>query len=126
MGTPNVKQKKLADNWKTLVDYLLSLIKPGAKACAIANTMMIKAKELGVDNFIIPLFGHGLGLEARIPPTLTPESPHILRENMTMVALLQLTDPDIGGMRLEIPILITKRGAECLCKTPLELFIKEL
>jgi Xaa-Pro aminopeptidase len=45
---------------------------------------------------------------------------------MAMVALLQFTDPDVGGMRLEVPVLITKSGAECLCKTPLGLFIKEI
>jgi Xaa-Pro aminopeptidase len=126
MGPPNDQQKQLAKNWKILVDYLLSLIKPDAKACVIANMMLRKTEELGVREFVPPLFGHGLGVEVRIPPTLTPESPHVLKEHMTMVAVLQLTDPDVGGMRLEVPVLITKRGAECLCKTPLELFVKEV
>jgi Xaa-Pro aminopeptidase len=126
MGPPNEQQKQLAKDWKTLSDYLLSLIKPDAKACEIANLMLKKAEQLGVRNCVSPLFGHGLGVEVRIPPTLTQESPHILKENMTMVAVLQLTDPAVGGMRLEVPILITKRGAECLCKTPLELFVKEV
>ncbi len=126
MGAPNEKQKKLAKNWKALADHLLSLIKPEAKACEIAYKMMQKATELGVEKFVVPLFGHGLGLEVRIPPTLTPESTHVLKENMTMVAVLQFTDPDVGGMRLEVPVLITRNGAECLCKTPLELFVKQL
>jgi Xaa-Pro aminopeptidase len=126
MGQPNKKQQKLANDYKTLVDYLLSLIKPDVKASDIANAMVKKSKELGIDKFVSPIFGHGLGLEVRIPPYLTPESPHILKENMAMVALLQFTDPDVGGMRLEVPVLITKSGAECLCKTPLGLFIKEI
>jgi orotate phosphoribosyltransferase-like protein len=32
----------------------------------------------------------------------------------------------VGGLRLEIPILITKKGAEKLTKTPVEPLIREV
>ena len=71
-------------------------------------------------------FGHGLGLEARIPPTISPENDYVLQDNMAMVAVVQLTDPAVGGLRLEMPLIITDRGAEKLCKTPIELYVKDV
>jgi Xaa-Pro aminopeptidase len=126
MGEPDEKQKKLASDWKALVTFLLSELKPGRKASDVAKRMVEKTRELGVEKFVVPMFGHGLGLEVRIAPTITLESPHVLKEKMAMVAVLQFTDPSVGGMRLEVPCIIRKDGAECLCKTPLELYVKKL
>lgn len=126
VGKPSLAQQKLADNWKALSEYLLSIIKPGAVCSDIAKAVIQKSDELGVNKFLMHSFGHGLGLEVRIPPTISPENNYVLQENMAMVAIIQLTDPNVGGMRLEMPTLITSTGAERLCKTPIELYIADV
>ncbi len=87
---------------------------------------MEKAEQIGADKILMHSFGHGLGLEVRIPPTVSPENSYVLQDNMAMVAVLQLTDPAIGGMRMEMPILLHNSGPELLCKTPLELYVRDI
>lgn len=123
VGEPSPEQAALAEKWKELCNYLISMIKPGAVCSDISKALIAKGEEIGVGKFLMHSFGHGLGLEARIPPTLSPENEYVLREGMAMVAVVQLTDPDVGGLRLEMPLLIKADGAEKLCKTPIELYV---
>jgi Xaa-Pro dipeptidase len=125
IGKPSAKQRKLADTWKTLAEYEHTLLKPGAVCGDVCKAMIAKFEELGVADKCIPTFGHGLGLDARMPPDIKPGIPLVLEENMCLVQVLQLTEAGVGGMRLEMPILITAAGCELLCKTPLDLYIKE-
>lgn len=126
IGKPNPEQLALADKWKTLCDCLISQIKPGAVCSDIAKKVMEKADQIGAGKILMHSFGHGLGLEVRIPPTVSPESNYVLQEKMAMVAIIQLTDPAVGGMRLEMPLLIQNYGAEPLCKTPIELYVRDI
>ena len=41
-------------------------------------------------------------------------------ENMVEVAAVVFNRPGLGGLRLESPTLVTKKGAEVLPKTPFE------
>ena len=50
----------------------------------------------------------------------------ILQENMVEVAAVVMNVPGIGGMRLEVPVRVTKDGGEMLCQTPLELTVLDL
>jgi len=122
VGAPTPAQAELGEKWRQLGEYLISLIKPGEKCSDIAKAMIQKGEELGVDRFLMHSFGHGLGLEARIPPTISPENEYVLRENTAMVAVVQLTDPAVGGLRLEMPCMIRADGAERLCKSPIKLY----
>jgi len=125
IGVPTNKQRKLADDWKTLVEYLFAQIKPGAVCDKIFGAVWGKAVEMGVDQITIPSFSHGLGLDARIPPTIGPGNMFVLEENMIVELIMQMTDPPIGGMRLEYPVVVRSYGEEPLCKTPLDLHVKE-
>jgi Xaa-Pro dipeptidase len=126
IGKPSKAQKDFSDKWKALCDYLLSLIRPGQKCSVIAKKVIEKGEQLGVGKYLMHSFGHGLGLEVRIPPTVSPENDYILQDKMAMVAIIQLTDPAIGGLRMEMPSMVTSNGPELLCKTPIELYIKDI
>lgn len=125
IGVPTTKQRKLADDWKRLVEYLFAQIKPGAVCDSIFSTVWAKATEMGIDQLIIPSFSHGLGLDARIPPAIGPGNMFVLEENMVVELIMQMTEPLVGGMRLEYPVVVRSHGAEPLCKTPIDLRIKE-
>ncbi|MFX1588963.1 MAG: hypothetical protein ACFFC1_12465 [Promethearchaeota archaeon] len=44
----------------------------------------------------------------------------VKEENMVEIAAVVFNRPDLGGVRLESPTLVTKKGAEILPKTPFE------
>ncbi len=44
---------------------------------------------------------------------------------MVLNSVLVITKPGVGGMRLELPTLVTPNGGEPLAKSPLELVIKK-
>lgn len=83
------------------------------------------AEETGYGPFTGPFFGHGLGTDARIPPTIREGNPDRLEANMVVEVLVQTTVPKVGGMRLETAVLITETGHEQLNKTPIELRVIE-
>lgn len=124
IGKPSLAQQKLADNWLALVQHLLGLIRPGAVCGDIFMKTWEKAVELGIDDITIPSFSHGLGVDVRIPPTISPGNPFVLDEMMTLEAIMQVGTPEVGGMRLEVPVLVTAAGCEVLTKTPLPLYVK--
>jgi len=124
IGQPTKAQMKLADNWKILAEYMMSRLKPGAVCGDLFSDFYGKACEMGVDDYIVPSFSHGLGLDARIPPSINPGSEFVLQENMAIELILQMTQPNVGGMRLEYPIIIRDFGAEPLSRMPLDLRIK--
>jgi len=124
IGQPTKAQMKLADDWKSLAEYMMSRLKPGTVCGDLFSEFYGKACEMGVDDYIVPSFSHGLGLDARIPPSINPGSEFVLQENMAIELILQMTQPNVGGMRLEYPIIIRDFGAEPLSKMPLDLRIK--
>jgi len=124
IGQPTKAQMKLADDWKSLAEYMMSRLKPGTVCGDLFSEFYGKACEMGVDDYIVPSFSHGLGLDARIPPSINPGSEFVLQENMAIELILQMTQPNVGGMRLEYPIIIRVLGAEPLSKMPLDLRIK--
>ena len=125
IGNPTAAQARLADNWKRLAEYMMAKLKPGAVCGDLFSDFYGKACEMGVDDYIVPSFSHGLGLDARIPPSINPGSEFVLQENMAIELILQMTEPNVGGMRLEYPIIIRDFGAEPLSKMPLDLRIKQ-
>lgn len=124
IGQPTPAQQKLADSWLALTEHLLSLIRPGAVCGDIFVKTWEKAMALGIDDITIPSFSHGLGVDVRIPPTISPGNPFVLKEMMTLEAIMQVSTPEVGGMRLEVPVLVTAGGCEVLTKTPLPLYVK--
>ncbi|MEM1512842.1 MAG: hypothetical protein QXN15_09835 [Candidatus Jordarchaeales archaeon] len=78
-----------------------------------------------------PVFGHGIGIVGHewYPPItiFEPWTSYEFREGMVEELYLQINKPGVGGLRLEIPVLVTKipvlvtkRGCEKPTKTPIE------
>jgi Xaa-Pro aminopeptidase len=121
VGPPSEGVKHLAEDWESLVEVLLSALRAGRSVDDVACEVEDAVKKRGLEEKCNPLYGHGLGTDARIPPVIVKGSSRKLAPNMMVEALLQLTDPDLGGMRLEVPVLLKEDGNEPLCKTPLKL-----
>ena len=124
LGNASDQQKELAEVWKTGVQTLLKSMKPGVKISEAAEATRKVIEQAGWGEYNAPLYGHGLGTSTRIPPTLSLNNDDLFELNMTLNSVLVITRPGIGGMRLEMPTLITESGGEPLAKSRLELRVK--
>jgi len=124
IGKPNEKQKRLIDAWKQGVQVLIDSMRPGVIGREIAAKMISLMKKKAFEEQTVSLFGHGLGTTSRMPPTITPDCDVILQPNMIVEAVLNITQPGVGGMRLETPVRITENEPEVFSKLPLDIMVK--
>jgi Xaa-Pro aminopeptidase len=120
LGRPSSEQARLAGVWEEAVAALLGETRPGVKisqAAKAAHQVFIK-NDLG--DHCLSSFGHGLGVDSRVTPSVGLQNDSCFQENMAFAAGVHLYVPGIGGMRLELPTLVTGRGAEPLCKYALK------
>ncbi len=82
------------------------------------------ADKEGYGNDLFFGLGHGIGCIGNESwPVIVPGKewgPLIFEENMVEIAAVVFNHPGLGGLRLESPTLVTKKGAEILPKTPFE------
>ncbi|HHY47617.1 MAG TPA: aminopeptidase P family protein [Firmicutes bacterium] len=123
VGPPTSDQQKLAHTWVEAVTTLVKGMVPGAVISEVARAAYEKIKNNGLDRWCIPSFGHGIGTCSRIPPLITLNNHEEFVENMVVNAGTHIYWPGVGGMRLELPVLVTPGGGEPLCKTPLQLHV---
>jgi len=68
--------------------------------------------------------GHGVGLQVHESPSISKYSErNSLYENMVITIEPAIYEPEIGGVRIEDDVLLTKTGYEILTKSPKELTI---
>jgi Xaa-Pro dipeptidase len=123
-GTPNTAQKRLIDCWEEVAQTMLDSLKPGKRVADCAAEGIKVFEKRGMAEYGLPLFGHGLGTCARTRPFLNLRSDDIVQENMVIALGTHLYHPEIGGMRLEYPILIGPHGSEPLVDTPAKVQFK--
>lgn len=122
-GPPSDAVRNLANSWEEIVKAQINALKPGRTVHDVACDIESAVGKSKIEGHCITSYGHGLGTDARIPPVIEKGNDRVIQPRMVIVALLQLVNPSIGGMRLEVPVLITETGNEVLCKTPLKLHI---
>lgn len=72
----------------------------------------------GMDKYIMHSLGHGVGLAIHESPTVSKRSDTVLSENMIITVEPGLYIKDLGGVRIEDTVLITKDGARALTRAP--------
>jgi Xaa-Pro aminopeptidase len=122
LGTPTPKQQNLIDAWKEAVNVLIDAMRPGVIAKEVASKTAKVLEKRGYAEHVAPLFGHGCGTSCRIPPTLSIVSEDMLIPDMAAVAVVNLTQPGVGGLRIETPLRITDKGPELFSKLPIDIF----
>ncbi len=108
------EQEKLLDLVELAAEECLALYKNGQKiSCAVKKCDEIFAKE----NRVMPHgLGHGIGLQIHEAPFVSRKSPEEKKFEEGNIITLEpgLYDKDLGGVRLENDVLITKNGNEVL------------
>ncbi len=133
MGEPTPEQRDLADAFVAACNLLLENLKPGTTYGQVAAEMDAFLDRTGYRQYALPGYGHGIGILGNewYPVVVDSDVPYeskgdlVLQPNMIEVAAVVLNKPGVGGMRMEMPVLITKDGNEPLNKAPFEPVIIE-
>ncbi len=118
VGTPTADQKRLIACWEETTAVMLASLRPGRPIPdCVKDGLAVFAKH-GFAEFGLPLFGHGLGTDARTRPFINLRSDDTVTPGMVVALGTHIYVPGLGGMRMEYPALVTEKGAEPLVATP--------
>lgn len=118
IGQPSAEQRKLIDCWEETTETMLRSLVPGTPIPECVRQGIAVFEKHGFAEYGLPLFGHGLGTDARTRPFVNLNSQDIVQPGMVIALGTHLYKPGVGGARLEYPVLITESGGEPLAKTP--------
>jgi Xaa-Pro aminopeptidase len=106
----------------------IAAVKPGRKAsdvhAACAGVFTALGYRTTDDEGFIHSTGHGLGLSIHERPSLSPKSDEVLQPGMVVTVEPGLYYRDIGGVRIEDTVLVTRGGCANLTNLPTVLVIK--
>ena len=130
LGEPSREQRRLADVYLETCETLVESFRDGTKIGDVCTRVMAILERTGYAEFALPGFGHGLGVIGHewYPAILNNDEFRdvVLVENVVEVAAVVINVPDVGGMRFECPVRVTRDGGEPLCNTPLPLTVLDL
>ena len=109
------------DTFKRIYDIVLEAnlkaidcIKPGIKACEIDKVAREVITKRGYGDYFIHRTGHGVGIEIHEMPYISSNSEVILEAGMIFSIEPGIYLPNVGGVRIEDLVLVTKNGCEIL------------
>ena len=126
-GTPSEKVRSMYEAVYEAKERCIKAAKPGIPAYTLDEIARATIGEFGFDEkkLFIHATGHPLGIEVHdVGPIIsrkTPYSEPLLEPNMVITIEPGLYIKDLGGVRLEDDIVITKTGCKRLSYTPSEL-----
>jgi len=126
-GTPSEKVRSMYEAVYEAKERCIKAAKPGIPAYTLDEIARDTIGEFGFDEkkLFIHATGHPLGIEVHdVGPIISRKSPYSeppLEPNMVITVEPGLYIKDLGGIRLEDDITITKTGCKRLSYTPSEL-----
>ncbi len=118
IGTPS---NELSNLWELVFEVqqkCVSHARPGMRARELDEYQRSLFAAHNMDKYIMHSLGHGVGLAIHEAPTVSKRSETVLSENMVITIEPGLYIKDLGGVRIEDTVLITKDGAEALTQSP--------
>lgn len=97
------------------------IIRPGLKVSELFAEVVATVQREGIPHFDRSHVGHGIGLDAYDPPSLSPQSTDVLEENMVLCIETPYYELGFAGVQVEDMVRVTRDGAESLMSTDSEL-----
>jgi Xaa-Pro aminopeptidase len=124
-GEPKREFEEMYNSVLKAQNLALKLIKPGATGREIHNAVCDSFAEAGykslrdgkISRGFLHSTGHGIGLSVHEMPSLN-ETGDVLKEGNVITVEPGLYDPDIGGVRIEDLVVVTKNGFKNLTRFP--------
>jgi Xaa-Pro aminopeptidase len=125
-GTPTPELKRLYDTVRRAQQEALSVIAPGKARHvheAVQDVFTKAGYQTTSEEGFIHSTGHGVGLEIHEEPRISAKSDDALQAGMVVTVEPGLYYKDVGGVRVEDTVLITKDGYINLTNLPKALVI---
>ncbi|MBM7703095.1 M24 family metallopeptidase [Metabacillus iocasae] len=122
-GEVSDKQRDIYETVRKAQQAALDASKPGVRIGdldVIARTIITEA---GYGDYFPHRLGHGLGINVHEFPSMSKANNDVLKEGMAYTIEPGIYIPEIGGVRIEDDVVITKEGAITLTNYPKELQI---
>ena len=125
-GHPSGRIHELMNVTAEIYERCLERMRPGVACAEIAQLARNIADRYGLAEFLYRspnhpggFLGHSIGCSYCEPPEIHPENSSILEEQMVIVLEPILTDPAVGGVKIEDAVLITAGTPERLSQLPI-------
>lgn len=118
-----IQNSKLKEIYEIVLEAqkrAIEVVKSGIKVETIDKIARDYISKQGYGEYFVHNTGHGLGLEVHEYPNIAPNTDIKLKEGMVITIEPGIYLPNIGGVRIEDDILVTKNGFEILTKSPKE------
>ncbi|MED4582607.1 Xaa-Pro peptidase family protein [Brevibacillus choshinensis] len=116
----------LVDMYETVLQANLasiSAVKPGVTFATIDQAARENIAQKGYGKYFLNRVGHGLGMELHEYPSVHGNNHDIVREGMVFTIEPGIYIPQLGGVRIEDNVFVTREGAEVLTSYPKKLTI---
>jgi Xaa-Pro aminopeptidase len=124
VGNPTPEQKDLGEAFTEACYALKDAYQAGTKYKDVVKIVTDKVQKRGYGPYLFFGLGHGIGCcGSEAYPIVVDGEPWgnmTLEPDMVEIMAIVLNKPGVGGMRLEAPLWIKKKGNEVLPKTPFE------
>jgi Xaa-Pro dipeptidase len=138
LGPPSQRQKTCYQAIHAGMEKAMELLRPGVLPSRLFRETVAEVEKAGLKDYskMANFVGHGIGIEARDYPILTPPqravSPFLpgsydlpFEENMVIsVEVPYVRELGLGGFQIEYTLLVTKNGCEKLYPHERELVVR--
>ena len=116
VGESSREMKKIYNVVKKAQKLAIEGIKEGVRASEIDKIARDYIESKGYGKYFTHSSGHGLGIEVHDPISVSKVSDIVLEENMVITIEPGIYIPNVGGIRIEDDVLVTKDGYRVLTK----------
>lgn len=110
VGKQNKKMEEVYKVVKAAQEAAIKVVKAGIKASEVDKIARDYIASKGYGEYFIHSTGHGLGIEVHDPISVSSKSDMVLEENMIITVEPGIYIPNVGGIRIEDDVLVTKDG----------------
>ncbi len=119
----NDEQRRIYETVLAAQNASLSICSVGTRIGDIDKAARNYITKAGYGEYFPHRIGHGLGIDVHEFPSMSENNDDLLQEGAVFTVEPGIYVPNVGGVRIEDDIVITKEGFESLTKYPKELTI---